>query len=191
MGRNYSKVPKNKKSYAPRNNEIRSDKVRVIDEDGEQIGIMPTREGINMARDKGYDLVLVAPNANPPVAKIMDYGKYKYEKEKREREAKKKSKQNQLKQMKFRLGIEDHDFNTKVGHIRDFLEEGSKVRVVIMFRGREMAFTEKGKELLERVSDELSDISEVDKSPRVEGRDMWMMLKPKTKQGGKKDGKKE
>jgi translation initiation factor IF-3 len=93
--------------------------------------------------------------------------------------------------MKFRLGIEDHDFNTKVGHIRDFLEEGSKVRVVIMFRGREMAFTEKGKELLERISDELGDISEVDKTPRVEGRDMWMMLKPKTKQGGKKDGKKE
>jgi len=139
--------------------------------------------------EKNLDLVLVAPDAKPPVARIMDFGKYKYEKEKREREAKKRSKQTQLKQMKFRLRIDTHDFMTKVNRIREFLSKGSKVRVVIMFRGREMAFSDQGAQLLEKVRLELEDISEVDRAPKMEGRDMWMILRPKSTQGGKPNGK--
>ncbi len=175
-------------SYAPRNSEIRVAKVRVIDENGQQLGIMPTPQALDVAREKGLDLVLVSQNANPPVARIMDYGKYKYEKEKRAKEAKKKAKQVQLKQMKFRLRIEDHDFHTKVNRIRQFLSKGNKVRVVIMFRGREMAFTDQGKQLLDRVAEELKEIAEIDKSAKLEGRDMWMILRPKSPQGGKSDG---
>ncbi|WP_273229743.1 translation initiation factor IF-3 [Kosmotoga pacifica] len=171
-----------------KNTDIRTPKVRVVDEDGEQLGILPTDEAIKIAQEKSLDLVLVAPNANPPVARIMDFGKYKYEKEKREREAKKRSKQSQLKQMKFRLRIDTHDFMTKVNRIREFLSKGSKVRVVIMFRGREMAFSEQGAQLLEKVRLELEDIAEVDRAPKMEGRDMWMILKPKSPQGGKADG---
>ncbi|WP_290645157.1 translation initiation factor IF-3 [Kosmotoga sp.] len=172
-----------------KNNDIRVSKVRVVDEEGEQLGILPTDEAIKIAMEKNLDLVLVAPDAKPPVARIMDFGKYKYEKEKREREAKKRSKQTQLKQMKFRLRIDTHDFMTKVNRIREFLSKGSKVRVVIMFRGREMAFSDQGAQLLEKVRLELEDISEVDRAPKMEGRDMWMILRPKSTQGGKPNGK--
>ena len=136
-----------------------------------------------MARSKNLDLVLVAPNANPPVAKIMNYGKYKYEEQKRQREAKKKQKkQQQVKQMKFRVKIDEHDYQTKLKHIRRFLEDGARVRVAIMFIGREIVFTEKGKEILERVARDVSDIAEVEAPPKLEGRDMWMTLKPKKKE---------
>lgn len=176
-------------SGAPKNYEIRASSVRLIDDKGEQMGIIPTAEALKIAKEKDLDLVLVAPGARPPVAKIMDYGKYKYEKDRRDREAKKKSKQNQLKEMKFRVRIEEHDFQTKVGRIVDFLNKGSKVRVVIMFRGREIVFAEKGRAILDRVAKQLAEISDIDRFPKLEGRDMWMILKPKTPQGGKSNGK--
>lgn len=162
-----------------KNEEIRAPEVRVVDENGKQIGIMPTNKALDLAYSKRLDLILVAPNANPPVAKIMDYGKYKYEIAKREKKAKKNQKVIEVKQMKFRIKIDEHDYQTKVRHIKRFLEAGNKVRVVIMFRGRELAFADKGKEILERVISDLKDIAVVEKPPKLEGRDMWMMLKPK------------
>jgi len=162
-----------------KNEEIRVSEVRVVDQEGKQLGIMPTKDALELAYSKKLDLILVAPNANPPVAKIMDYGKYKYELAKREKKAKKNQKIIEVKQMKFRIKIDEHDYQTKVRHIKRFLEQGNKVRVVIMFRGRELAFVDKGKEILERVISDLKDIATVEKPPKLEGRDMWMMLKPK------------
>ncbi len=160
--------------------------VRLVDVNGEQLGVVTTTEALKIAREKNLDLVLVSPAANPPVARIMDYGKYKYEKDKRKKEAKKKTKQTQLKEMKFRIRIDEHDFQTKTNRIQEFLEKGNKVRVVIMFRGREIVFSDKGKEILNRVSTQLQQISDVDRPPKLEGRDMWMILKPKAApQGGK------
>lgn len=167
-----------------KNEEIRASEVRVVDQEGKQLGIMPTKDALELAYSKKLDLILVAPNANPPVAKIMDYGKYKYELAKREKKAKKNQKIIEVKQMKFRIKIDEHDYQTKVRHIKRFLEQGNKVRVVIMFRGRELAFVDKGKEILERVISDLKDIATVEKPPKLEGRDMWMMLKPKN-WGGK------
>nr|WP_083756017.1 translation initiation factor IF-3 [Thermotoga petrophila] len=161
----------------PRNEQIKAPKVRVVDENGKMIGVIPTRKALELAKEKGLDLVLVAPNENPPVAKIMDYGKYKYQLTKKQKENKKKTVQ--LKQMKFRLNIDEHDYQTKVKHIRRFLEEGHKVRVVVMFIGREMMFAEKGKEILERVIKDTEDLAAVENPPKMEGRDMWMVLKPK------------
>jgi len=154
-----------------------------VDNNGKQLGVMPTRKALSIARDRGLDLVLVAPNANPPVAKIMDYGKYKYEVQKKLRETKKKQKkQQQVKQMKFRVKIDEHDYQTKLNHIRRFLEDGARVRVAIMFIGREIVFTDKGKEILDRVAKDVSDIAVVEAPPKLEGRDMWMTLKPKKKE---------
>ena len=163
-----------------RNEQIRFSKVRVIDPEGKQLGIMPTSEALNVARQKGLDLVLVSPNADPPVARIMDFGKYKYRISKRHKEAKRRQKQQEIKQMKFRLKIDEHDYQTKVRHIKRFLNDGNKVKVTIMFRGREMAFTDKGKEILQRIANDLEDMAVVEKSPLLEGRDMWMTLKPKS-----------
>jgi len=166
-------------SDVPKNWEIRVPQVRLIDVDGRNLGIYQTKQALELAREKGLDLVLVAPNSDPPVARIMDYGKYKYEKEKKQREAKKRQKQTELKQMKFRLKIDDHDFYTKLNHVKRFLQRGDKVRITIMFRGREMAFTDQGYKLLERIRQELEDMAEVETPPVLEGRDMRMTLKPK------------
>ncbi|ACJ75650.1 translation initiation factor IF-3 [Thermosipho africanus TCF52B] len=141
---------------------------------------MPTQKALELAYSQKLDLILVAPNAKPPVAKIMDYGKYKYELAKREKKAKKNQKIIEVKQMKFRIKIDEHDYQTKLKHIKRFLEAGNKVRVVIMFRGREMAFADKGKEILDRIIKDLQDVASVEKAPKLEGRDMWMMLKPKS-----------
>jgi len=162
-----------------RNEEIRVQKVRLIDEDGKQLGVVPTSKALDIAREKGLDLVLVSPNSNPPVARIMDYGKYKYEAVKKAKDARQKQKKTQLKQMKFRPKIDVHDYQTKLKHLRRFLEEGHKVRVTIMFKGREMAFTDKGKEILEKIANDLQDIAVVEGKPRLEGRDMWLNLRPK------------
>ncbi len=157
--------------------------MRLVDNNGKQLGVMPTRKALAIARDRGLDLVLVAPNADPPVAKIMDYGKYRYEIQKKLRETKKKQKkQQQVKQMKFRVKIDEHDYQTKLNHIRRFLEDGARVRVAIMFIGREIVFTDKGKEILDRVAKDVSDIAVVEAPPKLEGRDMWMTLKPKKKE---------
>ncbi len=154
-----------------------------MDNNGKQLGVMPTRKALAIARDRGLDLVLVAPNADPPVAKIMDYGKYRYEIQKKLRETKKKQKkQQQVKQMKFRVKIDEHDYQTKLNHIKRFLEDGARVRVTIMFIGREIVFTDKGREILDRVAKDVSDIAVVEAPPKLEGRDMWMTLKPKKKE---------
>uniref|UniRef100_A0A7V4NF74 Translation initiation factor IF-3 n=1 Tax=Fervidobacterium pennivorans TaxID=93466 RepID=A0A7V4NF74_FERPE len=170
---------KNEKEKIIKNEEIPFNELRVVDEEGKVVGIMSKSAAIDFARSRGLDLILVAPNAQPPVARILDYGKYKYELAKREQKAKKNQKIIEIKEMKFRTAINEHDYQTKLKHIRRFLEDGNKVKVTVMFRGREMAFMDKGKEILDRIAKDVSDIGTVEKEAKVEGRDMWMMLKPK------------
>ncbi|WP_256329724.1 translation initiation factor IF-3 [Fervidobacterium changbaicum] len=162
-----------------KNEEIPFSELRVIDEEGKVVGVMSKSAAIDLAKSRGLDLILVAPNAQPPVARILDYGKYKYELSKREQKAKKNQKIIEIKEMKFRPAINEHDYQTKLKHIRRFIEDGNKVKVTVMFRGREMAFMDKGKEILERIAKDVADIGTVEKEAKVEGRDMWMMLKPK------------
>ncbi|MFP4364308.1 MAG: translation initiation factor IF-3 [Spirochaetia bacterium] len=163
------------------NDAIRVREIRLIDEKGEQRGIMPTVEARNIAKDLGLDLVEVAPNSNPPVCKLIDYGKYKFEQEKRIRESKKKQKQIKLKEIRMQPKIEEHDLQFKSKHIKEFLEQGNKVKVTIRFRGRELAHTEIGREVLEQVLELLEDGYNVDNPPKMEGRFMSMILSPKSK----------
>lgn len=149
-----------------------------MDAEGEQVGIVQLAEALRQARDQGLDLVEVAPQAQPPVCRIMDYGKYRYEQDQKEKEARKKQTQIQVKQIKMRPKISDNDYNTKSGHVRRFLEDGDKVRATIMFRGREMSHTEIGKGLLDRLADDMEDIATIESHPRVDGRNMVMVLAP-------------
>ncbi|MFP4623403.1 MAG: translation initiation factor IF-3 [Gemmatimonadota bacterium] len=165
------------------NRQIRISPVRVIGDDGEQMGIMPVEEALEAAEERGLDLVEVAPNSRPPVVRIMDYGKYKYEQARKARQAKKKQHSVQLKEVKFRPGIEAHDLEFKLRHARRFLEEGNKVKATMMFRGRQMAHPELGREVLEEVAAELDDVSKVESRPTLEGRNMTMVLAPVKKQG--------
>ncbi|MBW3629112.1 MAG: translation initiation factor IF-3 [Gemmatimonadetes bacterium] len=160
------------------NQQIRISPVRVIDPEGEQAGILPIEQALSMAEELGLDLVEVAPMARPPVCRIMDYGKFKYEEQRKAREARKKQHQIQIKEVKMRPGIEDHDFDFKTRHARRFLEEGNKVKVTMMFRGRQMAHPEIGREVLERVLKEVSDVAKVEMSPTMEARAMTMVLSP-------------
>lgn len=160
------------------NERIRIREVRLIDENGEQVGVVPTADALQIARERGLDLVEVAPNANPPVARLMDYGKYRYEESRKEREARKKQKQAQVKEIRFTPNIDDHDLETKVRHARKFLTSGDKVKVSVRFRGRQNLHRDLGRDLLLRVIDMLEDIAQVDQMPRSEGRDMSMMLSP-------------
>lgn len=160
------------------NRQIRISPVRVIDPAGEQVGIIPVEQALAMAEEQGLDLVEVAPLARPPVCRIMDYGKFKYEEQRKAREARKKQHHVQLKEVKMRPGIEDHDFEFKTRHARRFLEEGNKVKLTMMFRGRQMAHPEIGRQVLDRVSEMLSDISKVESSPQMEARAMTMVLAP-------------
>jgi translation initiation factor IF-3 len=153
--------------------------VRLIGPQGEQIGILPTREAFDRARELGLDLVEVSPNSRPPVCRIMDFGKYKYELSKKDKAAKKKQHTFQLKEMRYRPKIDEHDFEFKTRHVREFLESGSKVKVFVFFRGREMAHIEFGRKILDRVVTELSDIAQVDMPSRLEGNNMSMVLSPK------------
>lgn len=153
--------------------------VRLIGPDGDQLGIVPTDQALERAREHGLDLVEVAPNSRPPVCRILDYGKFKYELAKRDRLAKKKQHSFHLKEMRYRPKIDDHDFNFKTRHVREFIESGSKVKVFVMFRGREMAHTEFGRKILDRVTKELEDISQIENEPKLEGRTMAMILGPK------------
>lgn len=143
------------------------------------MGILPIKEALKIAQDKGLDLVEVAPNAKPPVCRIIDYGKYRYEQSKREKEARKNQKVISVKEVKFRLGIEEHDFQVKAKNAIRFLKEGNKVKVTVMFRGREISHADLGKNLCEKLAEQLSDIATVEKAPNVEGRNMTMMLVPK------------
>jgi translation initiation factor IF-3 len=153
--------------------------VRVIAPDGEQLGIMTVPTAINAAREHGMDLVEVAPSATPPVCRIMEYGKYKYEKSKREAQARKKQTVIVIKEIKFRPKTDEHDYQFKLKHIRRFLEEKDKVKVVMRFRGREIIHMDKGLEMLNRVRADLGDLAVTEAEPKAEGRTMVMMLAPK------------
>jgi translation initiation factor IF-3 len=163
----------------PRVNErIGVREVRVVTEEGEQLGVLPTREALTKARELGLDLVEVAPNSRPPVCRIMDFGRYKYEQSKKNKQARKKQHQIKVKEIKMRPKIETHDYEFKKKHIVEFLEEGEKVKVTLQFRGREMAHTELGRKVLDRLAAELEDLAKVESAPRQEGRFMVMMLAP-------------
>jgi len=166
------------------NEQVRVREVRLIDQDGTQHGVIETSKAFEMAQDAGLDLVEVAPQANPPVCKIIDYGKYKFEQEKRNRESKKKQKLVKMKEIRMQPKIEKHDLEFKTKHVKEFLEEGNKVKVTIRFRGRELAHTELGKVVLEKIMkylEELETTYSVDRKPQMEGRFMSMILNPKGK----------
>ena len=171
------------------NERIRVPQVRVIGDDGEQVGVITTREALAMAQARGLDLVEVSPTARPPVCRIMDYGKFKYEQNRRARKAKKNQHQMQLKEIKMRPKIEEHDYLFKVNHAREFLEERDKVKVTVTFRGREIAHQDLGRKLIEKVIAALSDVATVETSPRSEGRTLLTVLMPKpAKPGGTAKG---
>jgi translation initiation factor IF-3 len=153
--------------------------VRVIGDDGSQLGIMPVEQALAAAESAGLDLVEVAPTARPPVVRIMDYGKFKYEEARKARLARKKQHHIQIKEVKFRPGIEPHDFEFKIRHARRFLEEGNKVKATMMFRGRQMAHPELGRGVLDRVAQVLDDVGKVESLPALEGRNMTMILAPR------------
>jgi translation initiation factor IF-3 len=164
------------------NEDIRVREVRLIDQDGEQAGIVATSEALSMARDLDLDLVEVSPQARPPVCKLLNYGKYKYELEKKSREQKKNASQVKLKEVRMQPKIETHDMAFKSKHVQDFLDQGNKVKVTIRFRGRELAHTELGKVKLDKILELLSEDSyKIDSPPRMEGRFMSMLLSPKSK----------
>ena len=150
--------------------------VRVIDENGEQLGVMKTRDALTLARTQNLDLVEVAPTAQPPVCRILDYGKYRYEQGKKEKEAHKSQKVITIKEVRLRPKIGDHDLKTKGNQARGFLEEGHKVKMTVLFRGREMAHQDIGREVLNEMIDMLKDVALIEQAPRVEGRNMSMML---------------
>ena len=161
------------------NRNIRAKEVRVIDPDGNQIGIIPTYKAIAVANDFGLDLVEISPNADPPVCKIMDYGRYKYELTKKKQEAKKKQTTFQLKEIKVRPKTGAHDLNTKITHIKKFINRKDKVKVTVIFRGREITLTQQGRKLLEKIVQETEEIASVEQHPKFEGRTMVMVLAPK------------
>jgi translation initiation factor IF-3 len=168
------------RSDGPRvNHQINVPQVRLVREDGTMVGVVPTREAINMAADAGLDLVEVSPNATPPVCKILDLGKFKYEEQKRKNEARKKQKVIEVKEIKLRPGIDTHDYDVKMRSIHRFLEEGDKVKVTMRFRGREMAHQELGAKVLDRVKTDLEAIAKVESAPKMEGRQMIMVISPK------------
>ncbi len=160
------------------NDRIRVPKVRVVASDGTQVGIIDTQKALDMAAEQDLDLVEVAAQADPPVCRIMDYGKYKYEQDQRQKEARKKQSLIVVKEMKMRPKIDKHDYETKKGHVVRFLRQGAKVKVTIMFRGREMAHQELGRKLLDQLSADVADIAKVDTPPKVDGRNMTMVLGP-------------
>ena len=164
----------------PRFNEfIQSPKVRVIDHEGENLGVMYTKEAMEQANDLGLDLVEVSPNADPPVAKFLDVGKFKYEAQKKANLARKSQKTQEIKEIKMRPNIDDHDYETKMKAVNRFIEEGDKVKVTMRFRGREMAHGELGMAVLRRVQEQTAEIAKVEAYPRMEGRQMLMVLAPK------------
>ena len=164
----------------PRTNDrIRVPEIRLIGADGENIGVVTPARGIALAQEAGLDLVEISPNAVPPVCKIMDLGKFKYEQQKREAEARKKQKTIEIKEIKFRPGTDDHDYDVKMRSVMRFLEDGDKVKITLRFRGREMAHQNLGMELLNRVRDDVGEAGKVESMPKLEGRQMVMMIAPR------------
>ena len=167
------------KQELPINGQIRAKEVQLIGDSGEKLGVLSFRDALSMAEEKKLDLVLVAPNAQPPVCKIMNYGKYKFEQAKKEKEAKKKQKIAELKEIRITPNIEEHDFGFKAKNARKFLEDGNKVKITVKFRGRELNNSKLGEEMLNKFVEELSDIANLDKAPKLEGRNMFIMLSKK------------
>jgi len=155
--------------------------VRVIGADGEQVGVLTRDEALKMAEDAGLDLVEIVPNADPPVCRVMDFGKFKFEQQKKAHAAKRKTKQQEIKELKFRPSTEDGDYNVKMRNLRRFLEEGDKVKVTVRFKGREMAHTELGEAMVKRIQGDIVEDAVVESYPRFEGRQMVMMVAPKKK----------
>jgi translation initiation factor IF-3 len=170
------------------NDRIRARQVRLIGSDGTQYGVKALPEALQIAREQGLDLVEVAAAADPPVCKIMDHGKYKYEQDQRRKESKRKASNVVIKEMKFRPKIDGHDYTTKMKHVERFLEEGSKVKLTIMFRGREMAHPELGRRILERVAEQVGELAIIESSPKLDGRNMTMVLNPTRRPKGKGQG---
>nr|WP_323763471.1 translation initiation factor IF-3 [Marinovum sp.] len=160
------------------NERIRAPEIRLIGAEGENVGVVTPARAMEMAADAGLDLVEISPNANPPVCKIMDFGKFKYEQQKRESEARKKQKIIEVKEVKFRPNTDTHDYEVKMRNVFKFLENGDKVKVTLRFRGREMAHQNLGRELLERVAEDTKEIGKVENMPKMEGRQMIMMIGP-------------
>ena len=163
----------------PRVNEnIRSSEIRLIGADGENVGVVSPEQALDMAEEAGLDLVEISPNANPPVCKIMDFGKFKYETQKKEAEARKKQKIIEIKEVKFRPNTDTNDYDVKMRNVFKFLENGDKVKITLRFRGREMAHQNLGRELLERVAEDIKEIGKIENMPKMEGRQMVMMIGP-------------
>jgi translation initiation factor IF-3 len=173
------------------NDNIRASQVRLIDEDGAQLGIKPTSDAKKYAYDKGLDLVEVASQADPPVARIMDYGKYRYEQEQKAKLARKHQTQINVKEIKLRPKIGNHDYETKKGHVERFLNQRAKVKVTIMFRGREREHPDRGRDLLMRLADDVKEIGLIETQPLLEGRNMTMVLGPTKNAGAKRDAETE
>lgn len=169
------------------NEEIRTREIRLVGSDGQQLGIVPLKEGLRIAIEQGLDLVEVAPYAKPPVCRIMDYGKYKYEQSKREREVRKKQHVINVKELKLRPKIEEHDFQVKVRNGQRFLADGDKLKVTLMFRGREISHAELGRALCMKFYKQLEELAVMEREPRVEGRNMIMILAPKNQEQVKGD----
>ncbi|CUW38338.1 protein chain initiation factor IF-3 [Magnetospirillum sp. XM-1] len=169
--------PKNDGPRVNREIDVRS--IRLVGADGEMIGVVTLREGLQMAEDAGLDLVEVSPNAEPPVCKILDFGKFKYEDQKKKNAARKKQKVIEVKEIKLRPNIDDHDYDVKMRSMRKFLEEGDKVKVTLRFRGRELAHQDLGMKVLEKVRDDLEDLGKVEQVPKMEGRQMVMVISAK------------
>jgi translation initiation factor IF-3 len=165
------------------NHQIRVKEVRLIDENGQQVGIVPTNEALRLAEERGLDLVEIAPQARPPVCKILDYGKFKYEMQKKEKEARKKQKEHaiEVKDIKMNVRIDEHDLMVKLKHIKEFLEDGDKVRIRIRFRGREHAHPELGDKLIQRIMEEVGELGTMENKPKKEGPFLTFSLMPKKK----------
>ncbi len=161
------------------NERIRARTVRLISADGEQLGIMPTEEALEIARDQNLDLVEVSPGSDPPVCRIMDYGRYKYAQAKKQQEARQKAVRTQLKEVKIRPKTEEHDLNVKLKRARKFLEQGNRLKLSMMFRGRELAYTDRGRESLLWFAEQLKDLGQIESIPRMEGRHLSLLMSPK------------
>lgn len=162
------------------NEKIRAREVRLIDANGDQLGVKTRTEALEIAETRELDLVMVAPGAKPPVCRIMNYGKYRYEQQKKDQEARRKQKTVQVKEVRFTPGIGDHDFNTKLRNAKKFIENGDKVKAAVRFRGRAITHKDLGRDVLDRLAEELKDVAAVESRPKMEGRNMFMMLGPIT-----------
>ncbi|MAC00222.1 MAG: translation initiation factor IF-3 [Marinovum sp.] len=178
MARRPHNAPPSRETGPRINERINNPEIRLIGAEGENVGLVSPNRGIEMAEAVGLDLVEISPNANPPVCKIMDFGKFKYEQQKRESEARKKQKIIEVKEVKFRPGTDTNDYDVKMRNVYKFLANGDKVKITLRFRGREMAHLNLGRELLERVAEDVKDSGKVENMPKMEGRQMIMMIGP-------------